>query len=152
MPSPLIAVLQGPNLDQLGQREPEYYGQVTLDQLHTCLTEQAERLGLRLCHQQHTAEADLVLAIHALDRQGVDGIIINPAAYTHTSVAIRDALRCRPHRPFIEVHLSNPLSREPFRHRSLLAEHALGIICGFGVLSYVLALEAMAQKVSDYEH
>jgi len=137
-----ILVLHGPNLNLLGQRETDVYGQETLETINADLAKKAAQLGLELKVVQSNHEGELVSAIQ--DAQGhFDVLIINPAAYTHTSVAIRDAIAAVK-LPTIEVHLSNIYRREEFRHHSMVAGVALGQISGFGPLSYILALEAAA--------
>ncbi len=137
-----ILVLHGPNLNMLGQRETEVYGQQTLDTINADLTQRAAKLGVELKILQSNHEGELVSAIQ--DAQGhFEFLIINPAAYTHTSVAIRDAIAAVKI-PTLEVHLSNIYRREEFRHHSMVAGVALGQISGFGPLSYTLALEAAA--------
>ena len=136
-----VLVLHGPNLQLLGRRQPEIYGATTLDDINATLRRRAEEVGLELVILQSNHEGSLVDAIG--DHFGqVDGILINPAAYTHTSVAIRDALAAAGV-PVIEIHLSNVAAREPFRHDSYVAPIAVGTIAGFGADSYRLALEAM---------
>ena len=136
-----VLVLHGPNLNLLGLREPGLYGQVTLAAINAALTEQAAGLGVELQCIQSNHEGALVDAIH--QARGVqDGILINAAAYTHTSIALRDALLAVA-LPFVEVHLSNVHAREPFRHHSTLADKALGVICGFGADSYRLGLQGL---------
>jgi 3-dehydroquinate dehydratase-2 len=136
-----ILVIHGPNLNLLGQREPEIYGALTLDAVNDALQKTAEELGCTLTSFQSNSEGALVDTIQAaIDRY--DGILINPAAYTHTSVALRDALAATAI-PFVEVHLSNIHRREPFRHHSYLAPLAIGQICGFGLDSYLLGLRAL---------
>ncbi|WP_216916021.1 MULTISPECIES: type II 3-dehydroquinate dehydratase [unclassified Synechococcus] len=141
-----LLVLHGPNLNLLGQREPGLYGSSTLAAIDAALEQQAAALGVELACFQSNHEGALVDRIQqAVGQAGspaCDGILINAAAYTHTSVAIRDALLAVA-LPFVEVHLSNTHAREAFRHRSLLADRALGVICGFGPTSYRLALEGL---------
>ena len=141
-----LLVLHGPNLNLLGQREPGLYGSSTLAAIDAALEQQAAALGVELACFQSNHEGGLVDRIQQAGGQAwspaCDGILINAAAYTHTSVAIRDALLAVA-LPFVEVHLSNTHAREPFRHRSLLADRALGVICGFGPTSYRLALEGL---------
>lgn len=141
-----ILLLNGPNLNLLGQREPGIYGQNSLSDIVTRLTQQAAERDITLSHLQSNAEHQLINAIHQAYGQQ-DFIIINPAAFTHTSVAIRDAL-LGVDIPFIEVHLSNVHAREPFRHHSYLADKAVGVICGFGASGYEFALEAAARHLS----
>lgn len=136
-----ILILHGPNLNLLGTREAEIYGSSTLDDINKTLADQAKSLGHELHANQSNAEHELVDRIQAAKSEGVDFIIINPAAYTHTSVALRDALLAV-EIPFIEVHLSNIKARESFRHESYLADIATGGIFGFGAYSYELALSA----------
>ncbi len=134
-----ILVLHGPNLNLLGMREPEHYGKETLDGINRQLSEQAQAAGLTLETFQSNSEADLVGKLHALAGKSVDFIIINPAAFTHTSVALRDALAAVKI-PFIEVHLSNVYAREPFRHHSYFSDIAVGVISGLGAQGYASAL------------
>ncbi len=135
-----ILVLNGPNLNLLGLREPAHYGSKTLEDIVSQLTEQAQNAGIELEHLQSNREYELIEAIHQA-YQRVDFIIINPAAFTHTSVTIRDAL-LGVAIPFIEVHLSNVHAREPFRHHSYLSDKAQGVICGLGAQGYEFALSA----------
>lgn len=140
-----VLVLHGPNLNLLGQREPEVYGSLSLDDVNSALTALASEFECRLEFLQSNHEGDLVDAIQgAKDR--FDGILINPAAYTHTSVALRDAFAAI-QIPFVEVHLSNIHRREDFRHHSYLAPLALGQITGFGVDSYLLGLRALFNHI-----
>lgn len=140
-----ILVLHGPNLNLLGTREPLVYGQVTLAQINTDLKKVAEQAGLQLTSFQSNSESDLIQAIHQASIDTIDYIIINPAAFTHTSIALRDALSGVAI-PFIEVHLSNIYSREPFRHHSYLSDIATGIISGLGAQGYLLALNAIIKS------
>ena len=141
-----ILVLNGPNLNLLGLREPAHYGSHTLDQIISSLTEQAKTQDVELSHLQSNREYELIEAIHSA-YQNVDFIIINPAAFTHTSVALRDAL-LGVAIPFIEVHLSNVHAREPFRHHSYLSDKAEGVICGLGAQGYQFALTAALNKLN----
>lgn len=136
-----ILVLHGPNLNLLGTREPDVYGSTTLQDINSMLEQTAQSVGLTLNTFQSNAEHALIERIHLAKTQSTDLIIINPAAFTHTSVAIRDAL-CGVDIPFIECHLSNVHQREPFRQHSYLSDKAIGVICGFGAKSYELALTA----------
>ncbi|EKE77012.1 type II 3-dehydroquinate dehydratase [Gallaecimonas xiamenensis] len=146
MANPTVLLINGPNLNLLGKREPEVYGHQTLADIVQGLEQQATRLGISLQHVQSNAEHQLIDAIHnAMGK--VDFIIINPAAFTHSSVALRDAL-LGVAIPFIEVHLSNVHAREPFRHHSYLADKAVGVICGLGAQGYQFALEAAAKRLS----
>ena len=135
-----ILLLNGPNLNLLGRREPGIYGSKTLDEIVASLAQDASALGVTLEHLQSNAEHALVDRIHQ-GMGSVDFIIINPAAFTHTSVALRDAL-LGVAIPFIEVHLSNVHAREPFRHHSYLSDVAQGVICGLGADGYQFALTA----------
>ena len=135
---PHILVLHGPNLNMLGTREPNIYGSETIDDINTRLKKLAEKQSISLDYLQSNAEHLLIDRIHQAKRE-TDFIIINPAAFTHTSVAIRDALLAVSI-PFIEVHLSNVHSRETFRHHSYFSDIALGVICGLGSTGYDLAL------------
>lgn len=140
-----LLVLHGPNLNLLGTREPEIYGHATLATIDADLAERAAAAGHALESFQSNAEHALVDRIQAA-RGHVDFILINPAAFTHTSVAIRDALAAVAI-PFIEVHLSNPHAREPFRHTSYFTDLAVGIVAGFGALGYGLALAAAIRRL-----
>ena len=137
-----ILVLHGPNLNMLGSREPGHYGQQSLSDISAQLDQLAASLHIELSSFQSNHEGALVDRIQQAASEGVDGIVINPAAYTHSSIAIRDALLATAI-PFIEVHLSNVHSREAFRHHSMLADAACGVIAGFGGTSYLLALRGL---------
>jgi len=137
-----VLVLHGPNLKWLGVRQPAIYGRLSLTSINDALKQQAKRLGLKLTIVQSDDEGRLVSAIGQA-RGRYDGILINPAAYTHTSVAIRDAIEGAG-LPTVEVHLSNIYAREPFRQHSLIAAVAVGQIAGFGANSYLLGLQALA--------
>jgi 3-dehydroquinate dehydratase-2 len=134
-----ILVLHGPNLNLLGVREPEHYGHITLDNINENLAKSAQAAGIALETYQSNAEAELVAKIQTLATNKVDYIIINPAAFTHTSVAIRDAISAV-NIPFIEVHLSNVFARESFRHHSYFSDIAVGVISGLGADGYDAAL------------
>jgi 3-dehydroquinate dehydratase II len=136
-----IAVVHGPNLNLLGQREPDVYGHGTLAELDDALVEAGTVLGAAVRCFQANGEGELVAHIQEVGHQ-VDGFLVNAAAFTHTSVALRDALLGMA-RPFVEVHLSNVHAREPFRHRSYLADRALGVVVGFGRDSYFLGLRGL---------
>src|SRR5690554_5059608 len=140
-------VLHGPNLNLLGTREPGVYGAVTLEQINQDLEQRARKAGHHLQHMQSNAEYELIERIHAARAEGVDFILINPAAFTHTSVALRDALLAVSI-PFIEVHLSNIHRRETFRHHSYFSDIAEGVICGLGASGYHLALQAAIEHVN----
>ncbi len=143
-----ILVLHGPNLNLLGEREPDYYGTSTLGDINKQLKQQASSLGHRLDTFQNNVEGILVERIHSAKRDNVDFIIINPAAYTHTSIALRDAFSSV-QIPFIEVHLSNVYAREAFRHTSYLSDVAVGVISGLGAKVYDLALQAAIHQLQD---
>jgi 3-dehydroquinate dehydratase II len=143
-----ILVLHGPNLNLLGQREPAIYGTQTLQDINDAMKSQAENAGHRIHFLQSNAEHELIDAVQQAPQNGIDAILINPAAFTHTSVALRDAF-ASVKIPFIEVHLSNPHSREPFRQHSYLSDLAKAVICGFGANSYYFALEQMLQWSAD---
>ena len=142
-----LLVLHGPNLNLLGTREPEVYGHTTLAQIDADLRARTEAAGHAFDSLQSNAEHALVDRIQAAREDGTAVILINPAAYTHTSVAIRDALAAVAI-PFYEVHLSNPHRREPFRHTSYFSDLAVGVVAGFGAASYTLALDAALQRLS----
>ena len=141
-----VFILNGPNLNLLGDREPELYGCETLDDIHRRLEVNATAKRLTIDFRQSNREGELVDWIQEA-RTGGSGIIINPAGYGHTSIAILDALLAASEIPCIEVHLSNIYKREPFRHRSLVSQAATGVICGLGSLGYDLALEALAARL-----
>ena len=141
-----LLVLHGPNLNLLGSREPEIYGAESLEQINAALTSQAAAAGHSLAALQSNAEFELIQRIHDARNEAVDFIIINPGAFTHTSVALRDAL-LGVEIPFIEVHLSNVHAREALRHHSYFSDIAEGVICGFGANSYQLALQAALGKL-----
>jgi 3-dehydroquinate dehydratase II len=143
-----ILVIHGPNLNLLGDRETQHYGRDTLAAIDARLVEQGKRLGLEVAAFQSNAEAPLIERIHAAKSDATDYIIINPAAFTHTSVALRDALAAV-RIPFIEVHLSNVHAREPFRKHSYFSDLAAGVIAGLGPMVYELALEAAAHALRE---
>lgn len=140
-----VLVINGPNLNLLGEREPESYGHQRLEDIHQELREVAEATGLSLDTMQSNSEGDLIDAVQQAGRDGVDFIILNPAGYTHTSVALRDALLAVKI-PFIEVHLSAVSAREPFRQVSYFADIAEGVISGFRGEGYLLALQAILNR------
>jgi 3-dehydroquinate dehydratase-2 len=135
-----ILVLHGPNLNLLGTREPQVYGSVTLDEINRNLSNLAASAGIKLASFQSNAEAELIDRVQRAINEEIDFIIINPAAYTHTSIALRDALAAV-QLPFIEVHLSNIFAREPFRRDSYFSDLAQGVISGLGPKGYELALQ-----------
>jgi 3-dehydroquinate dehydratase-2 len=141
-----ILVLHGPNLNLLGTREPEVYGATTLEQINTGLTAHATQHGATLSAFQSNHEGALIDRVHAARTDGTTFIVINPGAFTHTSVALRDAL-AGVALPFIEVHLSNVHRREPFRHHSYFSDLAEGVIVGLGASGYRLALEAALERL-----
>ncbi len=142
-----VTVLNGPNLNLLGQREPAVYGRATLAEVESLVRVEAGQLGMALTWQQSNHEGALIDAIQQLPG-AADGLILNAGAYTHTSLAIRDALLAV-RVPFVEVHLSNVFAREGERHRSLMADLALGVIAGFGPQSYLLGLRALHARLAD---
>ncbi len=143
-----ILVLHGPNLNLLGSREPELYGHATLAAIDADLAACATAAGHALESFQSNAEHALIERIHAAREDGTGFILINPAAFTHTSIALRDALAAVAI-PFIEVHLSNVHAREPFRHHSYLSDLAVGVVCGLGPIGYGLALTAALQRIGQ---
>ncbi len=143
-----ILVLNGPNLNLLGSREPDKYGLATLEDINRSLNEQATAAGASLLTFQSNAEPELIDHIHAAPHEGIDFIIFNPAAFTHTSVALRDAL-LGVKIPFIEVHLSNVHAREDFRKKSYFSDIAVGVISGLGPIGYELALRAALSYLGD---
>ncbi|MCI0506104.1 MAG: type II 3-dehydroquinate dehydratase [Gammaproteobacteria bacterium] len=145
---PKILVLHGPNLNMLGIREPHHYGVTTLADIDKKLLEMAKKAGAELTSQQSNAEHELVNAIQAAGKGNVDFILFNPAAFTHTSVALRDALSAV-NIPFIEIHLSNIFKREDFRHHSYFSDIAIGVISGLGAQSYELALQAALAHINQ---
>ena len=143
-----ILVLHGPNLNLLGEREPAVYGETSLKEINQALQQSAQQAGHHLLAMQSNAEYELVERIQDARHEGVNYIIINPAAYTHTSVAIRDALAAV-EIPFIEVHLSNIHAREEFRQQSYFSDIAVGVICGLGAQGYELALQAAIKNIEQ---
>lgn len=141
-----ILVLHGPNLNLLGSREPELYGRATLAEIDADLRARALAAGHELESFQSNAEHALIERVQAMREDDTDFVLVNPAGLTHTSVALRDALAAVAI-PFIEVHLSNPHAREPFRRSSYFSDLAVGVVCGFGPLSYGLALAAAIQRL-----
>jgi 3-dehydroquinate dehydratase-2 len=137
-----VLVLSGPNLQLLGSRETRIYGKLTLAQIHDRLEQVARERGCRVECRQSNHEGELVGWIGGAKKERFDGVIINPGAYTHTSIALHDAIRAAA-LPAVELHLSNPEAREPFRHRSMIAAACLGRVAGFGSNSYIVALRAL---------
>lgn len=147
MALPLIAVLNGPNLNMLGLREPTIYGAATLDDVEQLCAETAEDLGLAIDFRQSNSEGEIISWVQEC-RGRAAGIVINPAGYTHTSIALMDALLAV-ELPVVEVHVSNIHRREEFRHHSFVSRAANGVICGFGVRGYALALEGIADILRE---
>lgn len=146
-----IRVLHGPNLNLLGLREPSMYGHVTLAQLNSALETQAKTMELALTTMQSNSEAEIIEAIHHAFSEEIDYFILNPAAYTHTSIAMRDALLAV-NIPFYEVHISNIYARESFRHQSYFSDIAKGVISGLGTNGYLVALQAIFHDLSKSEN
>ncbi|MBA2689093.1 MAG: type II 3-dehydroquinate dehydratase [Gemmatimonadaceae bacterium] len=142
-----VHVLNGPSLNLLGTREPHIYGTTTLPQVESRLREVAGELGMEISFSQHNGEGDFIDAVHAM-RGKMDGALVNAAAYTHTSLALRDAL-VAVSVPFVEIHLSNIFAREPERRHSHLADAAVGVVCGLGAFGYELALRGLHRKLSN---
>ena len=149
MPPPLIAVLNGPNLNLLGTREPERYGSATLDDVEALCAEAAEELGLAIDFRQTNLEGELISWVQEC-RGRAAGIVINPAGYSHTSIALMDALLAVD-LPVVEVHITNIHRREAFRHLSYVSRAAVGVICGLGVGGYALGLRAIAGIIGQDE-
>lgn len=145
--TPIIFILNGPNLNLLGQREPDVYGATTLADIEAACRDRAKGFDLEIDFRQTNIEGELVSAIHEAGTSGA-GIILNAGAYTHTSVALHDALKAVDV-PAVEVHLSNVFAREPFRHHSYISPAALGVICGFGGTGYELAIAALAAHLGS---
>jgi 3-dehydroquinate dehydratase-2 len=140
-----ILVINGPNLNMLGKREPEIYGTKTLDEINKNIEKKAQELSLEVLFFQSNSESEIVSKLQSVYKK-IDAIIINAGALTHTSISLRDAVSMH-NIPVCEVHLSNIFKREPFRHHSYLTDISTGIICGFGDHGYILALEAMFEKI-----
>ncbi|MFO0758211.1 MAG: type II 3-dehydroquinate dehydratase [Byssovorax sp.] len=147
MGAPQILVLSGPNLDRLGTREPDVYGTTTLAEIHAALAAAARARGASVVCRQSNHEGALIDWIGAAAGDGFAGILINPGAYTHTSIALLDAVKGAG-LPAVEVHLSNPAAREPYRRRSYVARACVGTIAGFGPRSYTLALEGLLDRLT----
>lgn len=145
-----ILIIHGPNLNMLGKREPEIYGATTLEEINAALTNKAKGLGAEVTFFQSNSEGEIVSNIQdAMSK--FDGVVINPGAYTHTSVAIRDAILSSG-LPVVEVHISNVHKREDFRHKSFISGVALGVVSGFGVNSYMLGLSGLIDYLKDNEN
>jgi 3-dehydroquinate dehydratase-2 len=144
-----IAVLNGPNLNLLGTREPELYGHQTLEDVERRLREVAKELHVDVEFSQHNGEGELVDQVHGM-RGRVDGALVNAGAYTHTSLALRDAF-AGVGVPFVEVHITNIYAREPERRHSMLAPAAVGVVCGLGILGYELALRGLVARLSAHD-
>ena len=136
-----LLLINGPNLNLVGKREPTIYGSLTLEQIQKQLIKLAAELDVKIKFFQSNSEGEMIDCIHN-NSESIDGILINAGAYTHTSIALRDAL-LGVKIPYVEVHLSNIYSREEFRHKSFLSDKALGLVCGFGANSYQLALQGI---------
>ena len=145
-----VLVIHGPNLNLLGQREPGTYGTTTLADIDQSLRDLGKESSVAVDSFQSNIEGELVNAIHKAANSGIDGIIINPGAYGHTSIALRDALLAV-NIPFIEVHISNTYAREAFRHKTYLSDIASGIIIGFGTKGYLLALRGLTQILTSQQ-
>ncbi|NMG33433.1 type II 3-dehydroquinate dehydratase [Azoarcus sp. TTM-91] len=150
-PQGRILTLHGPNLNLLGSREPDIYGHTTLADIHSAMESRARVEGVVLESFQSNHEGQLIDRAQAAAAEGVNYIIINPAAYTHTSVALRDALAAVSI-PYVEVHLSNIHTREPFRHHSYFSDKALGVICGLGAYGYMAALEFLLPRLREHKN
>lgn len=148
-PAPTVLLLNGPNLNLLGTREPTIYGSITLNEIEARCRKQGKALGLTVDCRQSNAEGELVTWVQEA-RTGCGGIVINPGAYSHTSIALLDALQAVG-LPVVEVHLSNIHRREPFRHHSYVSKAATGVICGLGPLGYELALAALARLLIEQD-
>jgi len=144
-----VLILNGPNLNMLGAREPDIYGTATLADIEAACRDHAGRLGMDIDFRQSNSEAELIAWVQEAG-DGIRGLIVNAGAYTHTSIALLDALRTV-RQPIVEVHLSNIYQREAFRRHSYVAEAATGVICGFGVGGYLLALEAIDSEAKARE-
>ena len=144
---PLIAILNGPNMNMLGLRQPQLYGSATLDDVEQLCAEVAEELGLAIDFRQTNGEGELISWVHEC-RGRAQGIVINPAGYTNTSIALMDALLATD-LPVVEIHVTNIHRREEFRQHSYVSKAAVGVICGFGIRGYALALTAMADLLQE---
>ena len=146
MSPPSLLVLQGPNLNLLGTRQPDVYGRVSLDEIHDGLAQLAAEVGVAVAFFQSNHEGELVDRIHAASKEEMAGALVNAAAYTHTSVALRDAMAAV-NLPFVEVHLSNPYARESFRQHSLLSDLAVAVVCGLGAFGYEVAFRGLVRHL-----
>ncbi len=144
--APRILILHGPNLNLLGRREPEIYGHRTLGDIHAAMEARGRAAGVQIESYQSNSEGELIDRVQAAAVEGIEFIVINPGGYTHTSIALRDAL-AGVAIPFIEVHLSNIHAREAFRQHSYFSDIAVGVICGFGAQGYELALDAALARI-----
>lgn len=144
---PSILILNGPNLNLLGTRQPDVYGATTLEDIENLCRDAGARLGISIAFEQSNHEGTLIDQIHAA-KTSYGAIVLNAGAFTHTSVAIMDAI-ASVELPVVEVHLSNIHAREPFRHKSFIAPVAIGQICGFGAKGYILALEALSERLAS---
>ncbi|MEO1327619.1 MAG: type II 3-dehydroquinate dehydratase [Pseudomonadota bacterium] len=144
-----ILILNGPNLNLLGTREPAHYGRDTLDDIVGKVRDVASALNVDITAFQSNSESELIDRVHASSSDGTDGLIVNPAAFTHTSIALRDALAAVG-KPFVEVHLSNVYAREPFRHHSYFSDLAIGVISGLGSYGYLAALQALSRQLEGF--
>lgn len=143
-----ILVMHGPNLNLLGSREPAVYGTATLDDINGVLQQLAKNLSVDVEMFQSNSEGELINAVQAAAASGFDGILINPAAYGHTSIALRDALSAVA-LPFVEVHITNTFAREEFRHKTYLSDIASGVVIGFGTRSYMLGLRGLVEYLKE---
>lgn len=143
---PRVLVLNGPNLNRLGKREPSVYGTKTLSDIEKTLRNLAIDLSVDIDFFQSNHEGSLIDRIHEASDAGVDGFLVNPGAYTHTSIALRDALLASG-KPFVEIHITNIFSREPFRHQSVLSDVASGVLFGFGFLGYELGFRGLTETI-----
>ncbi|THF61740.1 type II 3-dehydroquinate dehydratase [Pseudothauera rhizosphaerae] len=150
-PAARILVLHGPNLNLLGTREPEIYGRTTLADIHAAMDARARAEGVLVESFQSNHEGQLIDRVQAAAAEGVGFIVINPAGYTHTSVALRDALAAV-NIPYVEIHLSNIHAREPFRQHSYFSDRAAGVICGLGAQGYMAALEFALSRLRETQH
>ncbi|AWI79677.1 type II 3-dehydroquinate dehydratase [Parazoarcus communis] len=150
-PQARILVLHGPNLNLLGSREPDIYGKTTLSDIHAAMESRARADGVLLESFQSNHEGQLIDRVQAAASEGVAFIVINPAAYTHTSVALRDALAAV-QIPYVEVHLSNVHAREPFRQHSYFSDRAVGVVCGLGAYGYLAALEFALTRLREHNN